>query len=156
MLVTMILIVALTAGATALVSMQQDSTHAAQITRTKISALACAEAGLATARTAVASSYAQWNSVLGTGEQPSWLASLARDLDGDNLADFELTLQDNEDELTGANDPAHDNDLAIYVVSTCVKYSDVPARVAELVRYSGGGSCYDAQLGGCGGNNNDN
>lgn len=156
MLVTLILITALTAGATALVSMQHDSTHAAQLTRSKVSALACAEAGLATARSAVASSYAQWNGALATGLQPTWLASLARDLDGDNEADFELTLRDNEDELTGTDDPAHDNDLAVYVVSTCVKYSDAPVRVAELVRYRGGGSCYDAQLGGCGGNNNGN
>ncbi len=156
MLVTLILITALTAGAAALVSMQRDSTHATQLMRQKVSAQACAEAGLATARSAVAASYAQWNSVLGTGQQPSWLASLARDLDGDNQADFELTLQDNEDEVGSTDDPSHDNDLAVYVVSTCVKYSDAPARVAELVRYSGGGSCYSAQLGGCGGNNNGN
>ena len=156
MLVTMILITALMAGATALVSMQHDSMHATELTRNKVGAVACAEAGLATARSAVASNYAQWDAALAAGQQPSWLASLARDLDGDNQADFELTLQDNEDELSGTNDPSHDNDLAIYVVSTCVKYSDVPVRVAELVRYSGGGSCYNAQLGGCGGNNNGN
>jgi hypothetical protein len=155
MLVTLIVITALLAGAVSLASIQAASTRSAGLTRDKNAAVYCAEAGLSTARAAVAASYAQWNAALAAGTQPSWLASLDRDLDNDGAADFELTLRDNDDE-SGTDDPAHDSDLAVFVASTCVKYPETPVSVAELVRYSGGGNCYQSQLGGCGGNNNGN
>lgn len=156
MLVVLLVITALIAGSSALVAMQVTSTRAASLTQTKAAALHCAEAGLAGASSVVAMHYAQWNSALASGTQPSWLAVLDRDLDDDGAPDFELVLGDNQDEIGAADDPTTDNDLAIYVVSTCVRYADVPARIAALVRYGGGGTCYQAQLGGCGGNNNGN
>jgi Tfp pilus assembly protein PilX len=155
MLVTLIVITALLAGAVSLASIQAASSRSVGLMRDKNAAVYCAEAGLATARSAVAASYAQWNAALAAGTQPSWLASLDRDLDKDGSMDFELTLRDNDDE-SGTDDPAHDNDLAVFVTSTCVKYPETPVSVAELVRYSGGGNCYQSQLGGCGGNNNGN
>ena len=154
MLVTLIVVSALFAGAATLTSMQISSTRSADLGRQKTSSLSCAEAGLATARTAVAAHYSDWNSALGQSE-PSWLQSLDHDIDDDGVADFTLRLIDNADELDSDN-PSVDNDLAVFVVSTCVKFGDAPAEVTELVRFSGGGSCYQAQLGGCGGNGNAN
>jgi len=155
MLVTMIVITALLAGAVSLASIQMASSRSVGLTRDKTASVYCAEAGLATARAAVATNYASWNTALAAGPQPTWLASLDRDIDNDGTADFELTLRDNEDETT-TDDPTRDNDLAVFVNSTCVKYPETPISVAELVRYSGGGNCYQSQLGGCGGNNNGN
>jgi len=154
MLVTMIITAALLSGAAALASLQLASTRSAGVTREKISALHCAEAGLATARATVAANYAAWNAALGQSTEPSWLASLDHDLDGDGSADFTLTLRDNFDETP--ENAQQDNDLSVYVVSTCAKYPDAHTEVVELVRYNGGGGCYDAQLGGCGGNANAN
>ena len=154
MLVSMIISAALLGGAATLVSLQVGSTRSAGITRTKISALHCAEAGLVTARAAVAANVGQWNASLGQATEPSWLASLDHDVDDDNVADFAITLRDNDDEIP--DDATRDNDLSIYIVSSCIKYPDTPTRVMELVRFNGGGSCYEAQLGGCGGNANAN
>jgi hypothetical protein len=123
--------------------------------RSKISSLHCAEAGLAVARGAVKSHYSGWNAYLGQDSEPDWLSSLDHDLDDDGVADFTLRLRDNTDESI-EDDPSVDNDLAVFVVSACVKYGDARTEVAELVRFNGGGSCYQAQLGGCGGNGNAN
>ncbi len=153
MLVTMIVITALLAGAAALAQVQVRSTRGAQLDRASISALHCAESGLTAARATVAASYPLWNAVLGATAEPSWLAGIDHDLDGDGVADFAITLRD-DDELPV--DATRDNDLAVYIVSTCTKYPEVPTTVEELVRYNGAGSCYQAQLGGCGGNNNAN
>ena len=154
MLVTMILMAALLSGAAALVTLQLGATRSAGIVREKISSLHCAEAGLVTARATVAASYGQWNAALALGTQPSWLASLDRDVDDDGSPDFTLTLRDNFDEMP--ENAQQDNDLSVFIVSRCIKYGDAPTEVAELVRFNGGGSCYDAQLGGCGGNANAN
>lgn len=156
MLVTMILITALLAGSAVLVSMQMQSTRSADVQKTKTTALYCAEAGLAGVEAVVTAHYSQWNASLGTNVEPSWLASIDHDIDNDGTADFTITLRDNADETTTADDPTHDNDLSVFIVSSCTKYSDMPASVTELVRSSGGGNCYQAQLGGCGGNANAN
>jgi Tfp pilus assembly protein PilX len=154
LIVTMILMAALLAGAVALTSLQLHSTRNAGLARDRISALHCAEAGLVVAKATVAANYSLWNAALEAGTEPSWLASLDHDIDGDGVPDFTITLRDNDDEVPA--DPTRDNDLTVYVVSRCTKYADVSTEVVELVRYNGGGSCYDAQLGGCGGNNNAN
>src|SRR5207248_9887666 len=75
MLVTMIITVALIAGAATVVQMQLSSLSAAQIQRAQLSSLYCAEAGLEMARTVVAANYAQWAGSLGTGTEPAWLAA---------------------------------------------------------------------------------
>lgn len=156
MLVTLIIVAALLGGAAVLTKVQLGSTRATDLTRTKTAALYCAEAGLAAARTTVAGNYVLWNSALGQAE-PSWLGSIAHDLDGDGVADFEITLRDNDDEVAPlANDLTHDNDLAVFIDARCTKYPEVTAAVSELVRFNGGGSCYQAQAGGCGGNGNEN
>ncbi len=157
MLVTMILIAALLAGAAALASMQMKSTRGSEITRTSISSMHCAEAGIVAARTAVMINYPLWNASLGMTTEPSWLQTVNHDIDSDGVADFRITLRDNDDETAPiANDLTRDNDLQVFIVSTCIKFPDVQTQVAEMVRFNGGGNCYQAQLGGCGGNNNAN
>ena len=158
MLVTLILISALTGGAAVLVSTQLSSSRSTDLMRTGMLATDCAEAGLSAARAIVVANYAQWASSLGSSTEPSWLASATNhDLDGDGAVDFALTLKDNDDELApAANDLLRDNDLRIFVVSRCIKYGEVPKEVEELVQYSGGGTCYQSQQGGCAGNGNSN
>jgi hypothetical protein len=158
MLVTLILVAALLGGAAVMVSTQLASNRSTDLVRTGLAAADCAEAGLAAARSVVTANYGQWAGSIGTGTEPSWLASaINHDLDGDGAADFTITLQDNDDELPPAtNDKTRDNDLRIFVVSRCIKYDEVPREVQELLQYSGGGSCYQSQLGGCAGNGNSN
>lgn len=157
MVVTMVLISALLAGAAVLASMQLKSTRASDITRASISALHCAESGIVAARPAVMNNYGSWNASLGATTEPAWLAAVDHDIDDDGQPDFTITLKDNDDEVAPiANNLSVDNDLTIYIVSTCTKYPDVQTQVAEMVRFNGGGNCYQSQLGGCGGNNNAN
>jgi hypothetical protein len=171
MLVTMIVVIALLSGAAVLVSMQVASNRSADITRTGLTSLYCAEAGLDAARPLVAANYVGWSTFLGTGNEPTWLnpgctctpvgcttcaPGINHDIDGDGLADFKITLVNNADHnpLT----PTIDNDLSIFVVSTCInpKFPDVQKQVEELVYFSGGGTCYHSQQGNCANNGNFN
>jgi hypothetical protein len=155
MLVTMIIVAALLGGAAVLASVTIKATRGSEMTRKSMTALYCAESGIAVARDAVASNYAAWNASLGETVEPAWLAGIEHDIDGDGNDDFMITLRDNDDEATN-QDLTRDNDLSIYVVSTCTKDPEIATSVVELVRYNGGGNCYQSQLGGCGGNNNAN
>ena len=156
MLVTLVIVAALLAGGTVLVSMQMSSNRATEVTSSGTSALYCAEAGLAAARPLMANNYNNWNANLGTDLEPSFLSSISHDIDGDSVNDFVITIKDNDDELLAANDPNVDQDLQIFVTSTCIKYPETPKAVVELVRYTGTGNCYSAQQGGNAGNGNDN
>lgn len=158
MLVTLIIVSALIAGGAVLVSMQMSSNRGAEVTNTGVTALYCAEAGLAAARPVVIAQYLQWTGNLGTGTEPSWLSAIDHDVDNDGATspDFTITLKDNDDELTATNDLTVDQDLRIWVVSTCNLFPETPKQVMELVRYSGGGQRYKAQAGGNAGNGNDN
>ncbi|MBV8755996.1 MAG: hypothetical protein JO257_01895 [Deltaproteobacteria bacterium] len=160
MLVTMILVAALLAGAAVIAAMQMASTRGSDVTRTGMSAVYCAEAGLSAARPVVASNYASWAGTFytsGTPTEPTWLSTGigSHDLDGDGNADFMVYIKDNDDEI-GTNNPAVDNDLRIFIVSRCIKYGETIKEVEELVTYSGGGTCYHSQSGNCFGNNNAN
>lgn len=161
MLITLVLIASLIAGAAVVVSMQLSSTKSADVTKTGMTSLYCAEAGLAAAHSFVASNKASWNAALalsavGTYTEPTWLSSaFSHDLDGDGAPDFELYLKDNDDE-TGTNDLAADLDGRVWIISRCIKYTDNPKQVGELVEASGGSQCYESQEGGCGGNGNAN
>jgi Tfp pilus assembly protein PilX len=158
-LITLIVIVALLGGGAVLVGMQLTSTRSTEVSRSGMSALYCAEAGLNAARPIVANNYSGWNAALAAGTEPAWLAhpTLNHDLDGgDTDNHFTITLKDNEDEGSLANDPSVDNDLQVWIVSTCTMYPENKKQVSELVRFNIGGTCYESQLGGCGGNNNSN
>ena len=116
----------------------------------------CAEAGLAAARPLVIANYKSWNDALAAGTEPSWLAALVHDLDGDGVADFTLKLVDNDDEVPATNNPAVDNDLQVYIVSTCIMNAETPTTVSELVQFTPGTTCYPTQSGGCSGAGNNN
>ncbi len=166
MLVTMIIISSLLAGAAVLVSMQLSSNRSSDLTRSGLAATYCAEAGLAIARPAVIANYANWNAALatcgsaGTCPEPSWLASLNHDIDSpaDGVGDFTLFIRDNDDELAPSpNDLTHDSDLRVFIVSRCTKYGENVKEVEELLEWSGGGQNYRMQQGldvYGGGNNN--
>lgn len=167
MLVTLLIIGALLAGASVLVSLQLASNRSTDLTRSGTSALYCAEAGLTLARPIVLANYAQWGtaltaSSLGTKTEPTWIQSGinsvmgGHDLDGTLPAtvDFEVYLEDNHDETVSPNNLASDQDLQVFIVSTCLKYPDTPKQVRELVEYNGVPPCYPWQIGGCGGDGN--
>jgi hypothetical protein len=154
MLVTMIIITAMTAGAAAMASLQMASTKSTELVTNSTKALYCAEAGLAAGRAAVVANYAQWNAAFAAGTEPAWLQAISHDLDGDGRADFALSVKDNYDEGSATNNAARDNDRAAYLTSTCIEYPESPRAAIELVQYNGGGQCYESQQGGCGGNNN--
>lgn len=163
MLVTLILIAALLAGGAILVHMAVDSTRSTDVSRTGMSALYCAEAGLAAAAPIVAANETSWPSALAMSgsstpdyTEPSWLSSAvgSHDLDGDGVADFAVYILDNDDEAGGTNDLTHDTDLAVYIVSRCIKYANAPQEVRELVRMSGNVGCIGEMKGGCNNGNN--
>ena len=156
MLVTLIMIAALTAGGAALFSITMASTRSSAMTKTTTQALYCAEAGLTIARSVVASNYRNWNAAFSAGTEPSWLQAVSHDIDGDGVADVALSVVDNDDEGAAANDRTRDNDRSARLVSKCIAYPETPREVTELVQYNGGGHCYDSQQGGCGENNNAN
>ena len=157
MLITLILIGALLGGAAILSSLQISSMRGTGLSRSKMAATYCAEAGLTASHVAASKSYSLWNSALckpscAAPTQPSWLgnAAFSHDLDGDGIDDFSITLRDDDDEVAPtANDPTIDVNYKIYLVSTCLKYSDTPVQVMELVKYSPSAQCYQSQEGGC-------
>jgi hypothetical protein len=160
MLVTLIVISALLAGAAVIVSLQVSSNRSTDLTRTGTAALFCAEAGLSAARTAVGNNYSNWNIALaaGSGTQPSWLddSAFSHDIDNDGNDDFVVTVMDDDDDITGTNNKAVDSNYKIFVISTCTKYPDTPKQVMELVEYTPTATCYPGQEGGCNGRNNGN
>jgi hypothetical protein len=114
-------------------------------------ALYCAEAGLAKARPIIGANYPAWAAILdgNPANDPAWYP-ITGDLDvpPDGVNDFVVTIRDDDDEPAGAaNDPTHDNNLSVYVVSTCTRYPDTPRQVTELIHYQGVGNVYRAQAG---------
>jgi len=156
MLVTLIVIGALLAGGAVLVSVQMSSTRSMDLTRTSMTALYCAEAGVSAARPIVANNYLLWAGSFGTTVQPAWLlagidATSSRDLDGDGDIDYEVYIKDNGDEGTGTDDPDVDVDMQIFIISRCTMFPDTEKEVSELVLYNGATPCYPGQQGGCDG-----
>lgn len=162
MLVTMIVIGALIAGAATLTNMQVQSQRSQDLTKSNVSALYCAEAGMAAARTAIAYHYESWGAALaqsaeGDKTEPSWLSAAigSHDVDGDGQPDFTAYIYDNNDD-PGDNNPEADNDLQVFVSVSCTKYPETPNTITELVKYNGGVGCHPSQIGGCGGEANNN
>lgn len=167
MLVTLLVIVSLVAGAAVLVGLQMASNRSTDLTRSGTNALYCAEAGLVAARPIVVANFSQWSTALALSaandfSEPPWLAAgIDGSMGGHDLdttvasTDFRVHLEDNHDE-PGASIPGADTDLRIFIVSTCLAYPDTPKQVRELVEYNGVVACYPWQIGGCGGANNTN
>jgi hypothetical protein len=162
MLVTMILVSSLLAAGGTLVGLELSSVKAGAAQRGGLSALYCAEAGLAKARDAVAANYAQWSASLATypsTDEPSWLAAAigSHDLDGDGVADFTVYIKDDLDEQSPlANDMTHDNNMRVFVVAKCISNPETPREIEELIEVTGGGTCYKTQFGGCHNDGNTN
>jgi hypothetical protein len=106
----------------------------------------CAEAGIEAARGFFAANYPQWSAMFsGTalGGYP-----VSGDLDGDGVADYQVTLRDDVDEFPPLqNDPLHDSDLVAIMVSRCVNPSMSPRQLEEIVVYNGRGTDYRTQSG---------
>jgi hypothetical protein len=159
-LVTMLIIAALMAGAGILLSLQLRSSRTSDFTRSGTAALYCAEAGIAAARNVVAQSYSGWNGNMCTNPdpmlctEPDWLATGigSHDIDGDGDADFVVYLRDNDDDANGTID----NDLQVFVVSRCLAFPDTPKQVEELVLHNGAPPCMPFQQGGGNGDGNNN
>jgi hypothetical protein len=161
LVVTMIILTALAAGAASLVSVQMSSTKGNELSTSGNKSLYCAESGLAVGVPVVAANYTQWAATLGAGgtNEPAWLYAAigSHDIDGDGRDDFAVYIKDNEDEAPPlTNDPTVDNDLKVFVVARCLEHTDTPREVQVLVQISGGGTCYKGQLGHCDNNDNNN
>ena len=168
MLVTMVLISAILAGAAVLISLQMGANRNTEVTRTGITALYCAEAGLAATRATVAANSDVWAGNIGTQVEPTFLAAVDHDIDNDGTADFYVTLEDDDDDIpagSASNNTTYDWNNKIFIVSRCgtvvsgafvSKYADFPREVRELVSLTTSFNCYNAQRGGCAGNGNFN
>ena len=117
------------------------------------------------ARPIVMAGYTNWGGALAQSavadySEPAWItagidsAMGGHDLDGGADIDFSVYLEDNHDEAV--HDPTVDQDLRVYIVSTCTKFPDTQKQVRELVEYNGVAQCYPWQIGGCGGDGNSN
>lgn len=158
MLVTLVIITAVLSGAAILVSLQLASNRSTDLTRSGLSALYCAEAGVAGARAVVSQNYENWSSALANPNvEPVWLQNgFNHDIDGDNIADFKITLKDNDDELPATNNPNVDIDMMVFVQSECIKYPETPKKVSELLLFKPAMNCYESQEGGCNARGNAN
>lgn len=173
MLVTIIIISSLLAGAVVLVSMQLASNRSTDLSRSSVTALYCAEAGLHAARAAVAEADATEidaavaASAGGTLTEPTWLttdintnSATGHDVDGNGTGpDFHVYIKDNDDEVINgvANNLADDIDNKVWVVSVCDLYPETPQAVSELLDIAKqNATMYDWQAGGAFGNNNYN
>ncbi len=157
MVLVMVILVAMLAGGAVALSLQLGSTKQVGLASDSRGALYCAEAGLSAARPVIGARYADWVDVLDTdpGNDPTWYP-FTGDLDGDGTDDYLVTMRDNDDETAPAvNDTTRDNDLKIFVISSCTRYPDTPREVLELIKYEGGGAIYRNQSG-CGSGNTGN
>ena len=167
MLVTMIIIASLLAGAAVVASMQVSSNRSTELTRNGLSALYCAEYGLTAGRGYVTQNFMLWNAALtancSDGDcttliQPTWLdnAVFSHDIDGDGVDDFEISIRDNDDETSGAQVYTTDIDNTVFIVSRCTKYPDTPKQIEELVLYKPAMNPYCTQEAGVNSRANDN
>lgn len=169
MLVTMILIASMLAGASVLVALQVSSTRSVGLSRASTHALFCAEAGLAAARRVVVTNKDNWNTALaavaqGNTSEPTWLASGigSHDLNGDGTADFTAYIRDNVDDCasgcgsTDLGNAAVNSDDQVFVVVSCTQFAETPKQVTELVNYRSPPPCMREQLGGGDSNGNFN
>ena len=135
MLIVMITVSAMMTAGAVLVRLQTSSVHGTDVNRAATVGLYCAEAGLTAARADIMANVALWNASLGLATEPPFLAAVSRDIDGDGVGDFTITLRDNDDEAL--NDLTTDSDQTVFVVATCIKHPDTRTQVTELLTSTG-------------------
>jgi hypothetical protein len=162
LMITLIILASLLAGAAAVVSLQLGANRATDLTRSGMTAEYCAEAGVERASPIVAANYALWSSSMcGSANEASCLPAspaaevallappaINHDIDGDGIPDFVLYLRDDQDEPTGPQNYTVDRNARIFIVATCIKYPDTPRQVKVLVQAGGGSNNYAGQQGG--------
>lgn len=154
MLLVATLLVALLAGGAVALYVQLQGTKSAGLVKASKNSLFCAEAGVIAERSFLALNYLAWPVLLdgNSSNDPTWYP-LTGDLDGDGVADYSVTIKDNDDEVPPApDDPLFDNDRRVYAVGKCLKNPDVSRDVIELLMVGGGGYVYRNQAGGGGWN----
>lgn len=148
----------LMAGAASVYLMTAE-TRSTSYTAMSRRSLFCAEAGLAMARPIVAANYLSWSEALDDdpANEPSWYPITGYlEANATGMPDFTITLRDNDDELPPRdNDLFVDNDLKVFLVSTCNRYPEHPRTVMELLEYTSAGHSFRNQ-GGQGGFNSGN
>jgi hypothetical protein len=165
LMVTLIIIASLLAGAAVVVSLQMGANRGTDLTRSGMTAEYCAETGMERAAPVVAANYQAWgSSFCGSAAEanclPSSPAAEAPIFQGINHTvgsaanAFVLYLRDDEDEMSGSQNYLQDENVRTYVVSTCLLFPDTPRQVRELIEVTGGGTNYGNQQGlGHSGNN---
>lgn len=150
LMTSLIILSGLLVAAGASVYLMTAETKSTSYTAMSRRSLFCAEGGLAMARPIVAANHSSWNAVLDTdpGNDPSWYPITGYlEANATGTPDFTVTLKDNDDEITIANDPNTDNDLMVFLVSKCTRYPEHPRTVMELVEYTAAGHMYRDQSG---------
>lgn len=151
LMTSMILLSGLLVAAAASVYLLTAETRSTSYTTMARRSLFCAEAGLAAARSVVAANHAGWSAALDSdpSNDPAWYPITGHlDANGSGPPDYRVTLRDNDDELPPLdNDPIRDNDLRVFIVSSCVLYPEHPRTVMELIEYSAAGHAYRNQSG---------
>jgi|HubBroStandDraft_2_1064218.scaffolds.fasta_scaffold209907_2 hypothetical protein len=167
LMVTLIIIASLLAGAAVVVSLQMGANRGTDLTRSGMTAEYCAETGMERAAPVVAANYQMWGSAMcGSASEASCLPSspageaaifsTVSHTIGSAGSAFVLYLRDDEDELTGSQNYSQDENTRVFVVSTCLLFPDTPRQVRELIQLNGGGTNYGQQQGTSSGANNFN
>ncbi len=175
MVIVIALLIGLLAGGVTVLWLQIQSTRATGLVHNDRNALFCAEAGIAHG-VQWFSEGGDWEGRLSSGTVPCNPPSLidgckdvilSLDIDPvghphHGINDVEITLWDNDDELTGdQNDPDKDYDGKVIMRSACIRYPDAPRYVAHLVESNSlpptkGCQYRDTGGQGCGNTNNMN
>lgn len=154
MLVVATILTALLAGGGIALYLQLQSSRSTSMTKSGRASLYCAEAGLTHGARVFTNNVGVWNNILDTdpANDPSFYP-VRGDLDDDGVADYEVTLRDNDDEgALVANDPTDDNDFRVFVVSRCLQNAEIPRTVTTLLQVNISGHNYRNQSGGGSGN----
>jgi hypothetical protein len=128
MFVVMITVAALLTAGLLTVHVGEAETKSIDYVASERRALFCAESGIADSRVIVGANYEMWDTLLDSdaSNDPAWYP-IRGYLDGDHHSagdpfDYEVTIEDNDDESPSPNLPTTDNDLRVFIVARCLKY----------------------------------
>ena len=138
MLVVATILAALLAGGGVALYLQLEGTKSVSLTRSGLSSLYCAEAGVAKAQSFFTSQVSLWPDFIdGIDANDPAGYPVTGDIDGDGTADYEVRLADNDDEPSGANDTTVDLDGRVFMIARCLqKTGGNKRRAARLLQLS--------------------